>query len=825
MRARLHDMVRRGLRLSLLIGLIAAALPAANVQATPYTEPTVVAADGVTATITAIDPPSRTAGLLALYTPAFGPTTKTNQFGAEAVLVKTDQPNQYRVIDVCTVWDTLVTPPRCSNPGNNPIPENGIVLSAAPGGSPDVRLFIRDHIKKDDLVAIYIPVRRTASRALDVIDPTAATNPDGIDPNTGQCYPGCRGAEQFILYTAAFGARTGTNEFGYEVTVVDGRVVAQGGNNSAIPADGFVLSGHGTVGSWLAANTILGASVTVDELMVTITIDPSAYMFTAQVEIDEAQAALTTARETCIDAPYAAAQAALDQARALLVQARATFEQGDDQGTVDLATAAQQQAQIALFRTIEARPAEGRGIWARPVEATRAAIAATVEQIAQAGFNLIYLETFFNGYTIYPSATAASYGVAAQSPQFVGIDVLQAWIEEAHARDIQLHAWVENFFVGNDAVEGMGPILSVHPDWAAVERSDVGKPGPQPSDAERGYYFLDPAIPEARQYLFDIYAEMLREYELDGLHLDYIRYPISLPLERSFSYSDYSRQAFQAAYGVDPYTITPDDNPDEWAQWVAWRQGNITSYVSQVRELIDTTRPAAALSAAVFPNQFDSQIRKMQNWEDWVQRGWMDFLAGMSFGRSANAVAADTAAMRAIVENQTLIYTGIYAPFLSLPPKTLVEQVEGVRDKGGHGISAFAWNQVSAGHSAALAEGPYRTPAVTPHTNPALAVATGLRDVQRRVSAVYVPGGCMEAKAAPFVHRALDIAVRALEQHSARPIQNEAALRRALDQLQNGKSLLDRSVQRQLIDPALAERLQAEFDLYESILDYALAQH
>jgi uncharacterized lipoprotein YddW (UPF0748 family) len=737
------------------------------------------------------------------------------------VLVRTGQPNQYRVVDVCTVWDYLAE--RCTNSGNNTIPENGAVLSAAPDGTPDARAYIRDHIRVGDVISIYIPVRRTATRELDAIDPTTRTNPPGVNPATGECYPGCRGANQFIMYTPAFGERTGTNAFGYEVTVVGGRIVAVGGNDSPIPEGGFVLSGHGSAGSWLPANTILGAAVTVVDGTVTIVIDPSAYIFNAERKIERAEAALRAARAACLDVPYGVSRTAIERARELLEQARAAFDRGEDQAAIDMAKEAGRMADLASYRTHESRVVEGRGVWVRPTETTRAAIAATLDQLKSTGVNLVYLETFYHGYTIFPSTTAARYGIAAQRPQFEGIDPLQVWVEEAHARGIELHAWVENFYVGNDVLGGPGPILSVHPEWAAVEREDVGESGPQPAAEESGYYFLDPAIPGARQYLIELYTEMLGRYEIDGLHLDYIRYPVSLPVEHSFSYSDYSRQAFEEEYGVDPYTITPEQDPDLWGQWVAWRQNNVTSFVGQVREAIDTTRPAVALSAAVFPDPFESQVKKLQNWELWARRGWMDFLAGMSFGRTPEAVAADTTSMLEAVGDEALIYTGIYSPYHGLAPETMIGQIEAIRAAGGHGISLFDWAHLSAEQSEALSEGPFREDADAPHSRPALAVARGTRDLAERIDGLYVPDGCMDRRTAtPLLNRLAEIS-RTLERADRQQGNPEAAIEHAIRRLEGLDALIDRSDKRPL-NPALAERLRAEIAYYRGILEYALTR-
>lgn len=728
-------------------------------------DPRVVTADGTVAALDAIDPPSRTAGLLALYTPEFGARTQTNQYGAEAVLAGTDDPEVFEVTYVCTVWGYFAGD--CDQPGDNAIPQDGAVLSAAPGGDPDVRTFIRDHVAVGDRLQVIVPLSRTATAAVDAIDPTAASNPPGVDPSTGECYPGCRGADQLIVYTPDSGPRTGTNQYGYEVSVVADRVTATGGNDREIPAGGFVLSGHGSEAAWLQANTVVGALVELDRqtMTVTVTIDATAYLFTAEQAILRAVGAIDAARVNCADVPYDKADVTLERARDLLDQARAALDAGAERTAVDLAEEATAAAERAWHLSRRSLPVEGRGIWVRPTATTVEGIAATLDRLQRAGVNHVYLETFWNGSTIFPSDAAAEAGVSAQMPTFAaaGIDALAVWIDQAHARGIEVHAWVENFFVGNDASVGAGPILSVHPDWAAVEYEDVEAVAadgePRPSSREPGYYFLDPAIPEAREYLLAVYREILIGYDIDGINLDYIRYPVSLPLNSSFSYSDHSRTAFAEQFGVDPYTLTPEDSG--WSDWVSWRQANITSFVGQVRTLIDEVDPDATLSAAVFPDPFDSSIRKLQDWAAWAERGWMDVLNGMSFGRSAAPVAADTAAMRQVVGDQALIYTGVYAPFLGLPPTTLTQQIEGVRAAGGHGVALFSELQLTEAHVDALAAGAFRTPAVAPHSHPVVAVTSGLTDLRRRVDGPY--RDCLDARDRRWLDRTLQRIVRLAE--------------------------------------------------------------
>ncbi len=77
-----------------------------------------------------------------------------------------------------------------------------------------------------------------------------------------------RGAGELIQYTPEQGERTGTNQWGYEVTVVDGKVVRRGGNNSIIPDNGYVLSIHAN--DWLRDNATIGSTIQIEDGVVLV---------------------------------------------------------------------------------------------------------------------------------------------------------------------------------------------------------------------------------------------------------------------------------------------------------------------------------------------------------------------------------------------------------------------------------------------------------------------------------------------------------------------------------------------------------------------------
>lgn len=385
----------------------------------------------------------------------------------------------------------------------------------------------------------------------------------------------------------------------------------------------------------------------------------------------------------------------------------------------------------------------------------------------------------------------------------VGFDPLKHWIDGAHARGMELHPWVHTFFVGAQAVNengGPGPVLTAHPEWAAVEREDVGKSGPQPSSQEPGYYFVDPAIPAARNYVRSVFEEILTKYAVDGLHLDYIRYPVSLPWQTaSYSYSDHSRQAFQREHGADPYTLTPAD--ELWTTWNQWREKQVTTFVAEVREMQRSVAPDLPVSAAVFPNPSDGLAKKFQNWDDWVDKGYVDFLTGMSFGTSGESVAEETKLMRDAVGTGNLLYTATYGPFRSSTPDVIVEQVQAVRDAGADGAALFAYNQLSAPQSIALTEGVFRTKALVPHQDLVAAARAGLAYTGRGVTKA--DGTCVSTKAGRQLRHDLQAADRWLR--LGKPDRAVAAITSATKVIQ-----ADATVQ-----PGYAARVLRDLDMYQ----------
>ncbi len=335
--------------------------------------------------------------------------------------------------------------------------------------------------------------------------------------------------------------------------------------------------------------------------------------------------------------------------------------------------------------------AEIRAIWldrGSIIEAgSEQGLARIFDQLAAAGINTIFFETVNAGYPIYPSQVAPE-----QNPLVRGWDPLASAVKLAHARGMELHAWVWTFATGNqihNTILGqpanyLGPVLTAHPDWANYDNRGniipIGQTKP----------FLDPANPEVRQYLMRLFEEIVTRYKVDGLQLDYIRYPFQDPgAGRIYGYGRAARQQFQQQYGVDPIRISPRDRT-QWQQWTEFRTSQINSFVAEVSQMLRKRRSNLILSVAVFGYPEQERIQKLQqNWEVWARQGDVDLIVPMTY-------APDTNRFQQLAQpwltntnlGSSLISPGIY--LLRLPELGTFDQIQLVRDLPSGGYSLFA---------------------------------------------------------------------------------------------------------------------------------------
>lgn len=399
-----------------------------------------------------------------------------------------------------------------------------------------------------------------------------------------------------------------------------------------------------------------------------------------------------------------------------LLQAEALLQEWDTLIAAGKHTEIQErwlQARNNLWQDIPAeRPfaqAEIRAVWLDRGTIVAAQSAEGLEkifdQLATAGINTVFFETVNAGYPIYPSRVAPQ-----QNPLIGSWDPLKTAVDLAHGRGMTLHAWVWVFAAGNQRHNRilnlpetyLGPVLSGHADWAGFD--NLGNPIPQGQDKP----FFDPANPEVRRYLIQLMSEIVTEYEVDGLQLDYIRYPFQDPsANRTYGYGDVARWRFHNMTGVDPLELAPRSGAGAsqqhqarqqmlWERWTEFRIQQINSFVETLSQTLRRQRPDIILSAAVFTKPEHERLQKIQqDWGTWARNGHIDWVVLMSY-------AEDTSRFEQLVTpwlveedfGNSLVIPGIR--ILDLSHLAVMDQLQATRDLPTPGYALFATADLEA---------------------------------------------------------------------------------------------------------------------------------
>ena len=244
-----------------------------------------------------------------------------------------------------------------------------------------------------------------------------------------------------------------------------------------------------------------------------------------------------------------------------------------------------------------------------------------------------------------------------------------------------------------------------HPEWFMVNRngqSSLEKP------PYVGYYqWVCPTRQPVREYLRGIVDEIASDPAINGVHLDYIRYPdVILPVglwkkydlvqdreypQFDFCYCDVCRAMFREQTGIDPLDL-PDPTQD-----VAWREFRWNAVTGLVRELAAAVHARGKpISAAVFPTPAIARKLVRQAWDEWPLDAFFPMLYHEFYEEDLAWIGAATREGVSALDPGTPLYSGLYLP--SLPSRKLGEAVRIAGRAGAAGVSLFEMNGLTDEH-------------------------------------------------------------------------------------------------------------------------------
>ncbi len=157
--------------------------------------------------------------------------------------------------------------------------------------------------------------------------------------------------------------------------------------------------------------------------------------------------------------------------------------------------------------------------------------------------------------------------------------------------------------------------------------------------------YADPASAAYQQLFIKVVGEIVSTYQLDGIHLDFLRYPGA-----AFGYGGELAAEFHRQWNFDPRFLPAELSKNDLISWydgsmaqneqllvtgaLFWhemRADKVTDLVRRVRQKMDETNPQLMLSAAVFPDYLDAYLKKGQDWQQWATEGLVDELYPMAY--------------------------------------------------------------------------------------------------------------------------------------------------------------------------------------------------
>lgn len=262
---------------------------------------------------------------------------------------------------------------------------------------------------------------------------------------------------------------------------------------------------------------------------------------------------------------------------------------------------------------------------------------ALIRDMAASNVNAVLVQVRRRGDAYYNKTIEPRSAELRKQPDY---DPLADVIERAHAAvpRIAVHAWLATLAIATASAPPLAPEHLYHRHGPAAAGDDMWlSVAADGTLAAENTLFLDPGHPAAGQHTVDVVLNLARNYAVDGIHLDLIRYAGA-----QFGYNPVSVARYRANTGA-PGTPAPAD-----PAWQEWRRDQVTALVRQIYLETLALRPDVKLSAATIPwgagptsesawQRGSAMTGVFQDWLGWAREGILDMVLPMNYNREADA--------------------------------------------------------------------------------------------------------------------------------------------------------------------------------------------
>jgi uncharacterized lipoprotein YddW (UPF0748 family) len=335
-------------------------------------------------------------------------------------------------------------------------------------------------------------------------------------------------------------------------------------------------------------------------------------------------------------------------------------------------------------------PRELRGAWVASVahitfpskpgltgEQQREEMTRLLDTLHSSGFNAVFLQVRPEGDALYSSSLEPWSRFVGGDP---GYDPLEWTIEQAHARNLEVHAWLNPY-------RARGLPRTVEP----FQAPHLGALLPEHVHRYGQFFWMDPGAPAVRERLVDVVRDLVARYDVDGIHFDDYFYP---------------------------YPEGDQDFPDDWT-WFSyqnaggnlsradWRRENVNRAIREVSQAVRSERDSVRFGISPFgipaPEKpagiqgMDQYVKLYADTQKWMDEGWVDYLAPQLYWPTTQAPQAFEPLLRWWVQHARdgrYIFPGInLAALHSKPAWTVAELREQIRlTRAAGAAGTICWN-------------------------------------------------------------------------------------------------------------------------------------
>jgi uncharacterized lipoprotein YddW (UPF0748 family) len=368
---------------------------------------------------------------------------------------------------------------------------------------------------------------------------------------------------------------------------------------------------------------------------------------------------------------------------------------------------------------------EFRGLWITRFDWTRFGYTVTtsdldaiVDKVASAHFNALLFQVrgtadAYYSSTLEPWAARLTGSTTKTLGTNPGFDPLAYMITRAHQSGLQVHAYINIFPTWLCGV-GAPPENTTpqHLFWTLSHSATTWSGWRVYSDPQTpmniatcaDYLWASPAFSLTRNHITAVAADIVQRYEVDGIHLDLIRYPGS-----TYSFDPYTMQAFSDALHISPTLTITDWRPD-------FQRAQINTIVQQIYSATTAIKRDLLVSAAVWPNYASGYNSYFQDSKGWLAHSSIDANLPMLYSSDiVNDLPAWTVRAQGFIDDASgrYVFPGISANYTDVVHIT--DRIEAARSLGAKGVALFSYGALNTfDYWDDLAAGPFAITATVP---------------------------------------------------------------------------------------------------------------